>query len=83
MALNPVTDPIELPLIDISKCDDPEAGKALLDATIKYGFLYVDSRATSFTKFDVEQAFALVCPNNPQFLPLRSCASLGLTITAI
>lgn len=69
MALNSVTDPVELPLIDISKSDDPGAGKAILDATIKYGFFYIDSKATALTNADVEQAFALVCMENLQFSP--------------
>ncbi|RAL00878.1 putative oxidoreductase, 2OG-Fe(II) oxygenase family [Aspergillus ibericus CBS 121593] len=51
--------PIELPVLDISNPLDPEAGKALLDAATKYGFLYVDSRGTDFTATEVDRAFEL------------------------
>ncbi|OOF90235.1 hypothetical protein ASPCADRAFT_179475 [Aspergillus carbonarius ITEM 5010] len=51
--------PIELPVLDISNPLDPAAGKALLDAATKYGFLYVDSRGTDFTAAEVDRAFEL------------------------
>ncbi|PYI11111.1 Clavaminate synthase-like protein, partial [Aspergillus sclerotiicarbonarius CBS 121057] len=51
--------PIELPVLDISNPLDPAAGKALLDAATKYGFLYVDSRGTDFTATEVDRAFEL------------------------
>ncbi|KAL3472974.1 putative oxidoreductase [Aspergillus californicus] len=49
--------PIELPILDISNPEDPAAGKAMLDAATKYGFLYVDSKGTDFTAEDVQKAF--------------------------
>ncbi|EAW17576.1 putative oxidoreductase, 2OG-Fe(II) oxygenase family [Aspergillus fischeri NRRL 181] len=51
--------PIELPIIDISNPDDPNVGKAMLDAAAKYGFLYVDSKGTDFAAGDVNRAFEL------------------------
>ncbi|KAJ5775000.1 Oxidoreductase 2OG-Fe(II) oxygenase family [Penicillium nucicola] len=50
---------IELPLVDISNSHDVIAGKKLLDAAVKFGFLYVDSNSTRFTASDVDQAFNL------------------------
>jgi hypothetical protein len=55
-----MTSPINLPLVDISNPDYNAAGKAMLHAAVKYGFLYIDSRTTAFTKTDVENAFDLV-----------------------
>lgn len=51
--------PIQLPVIDISKAT-PEAGKALVDAAIKYGFLYVDSASCGIPLNDVEAMFGMV-----------------------
>ncbi|KAI9371797.1 hypothetical protein BJX61DRAFT_10583 [Aspergillus egyptiacus] len=52
-----VDSPIELPILDISNPEDPAAGKAMLDAAAKYGFLYVDSKGTDFTSEDIRKAF--------------------------
>ncbi|OJJ68205.1 hypothetical protein ASPBRDRAFT_185070 [Aspergillus brasiliensis CBS 101740] len=57
--MSDVGPPIELPVLDISNPLDPEAGKALLAAATKYGFLYVDSRGTDFTAAEVDRAFEL------------------------
>ncbi|KAJ5919501.1 hypothetical protein N7454_009336 [Penicillium verhagenii] len=54
-----ITNPIDLPLVDISNSNYDAAGKAMLQAAVKYGFLYVDSRTTAFAKSDVESAFDL------------------------
>ncbi|KAJ5786595.1 uncharacterized protein N7503_011807 [Penicillium pulvis] len=54
-----MTSPIDLPLVDISKPDYKAAGKAMLNAAVEYGFLYIDSRTTAFTEADVESAFDL------------------------
>ncbi|EAW13088.1 putative oxidoreductase, 2OG-Fe(II) oxygenase family [Aspergillus clavatus NRRL 1] len=51
--------PIELPIIDVSNPDDPNVGKAMLDAAAKYGFLYIDSKGTDFAADDVKRAFEL------------------------
>lgn len=51
--------PINLPVIDISKAT-PEAGKAMVDAAIKYGFLYVDSASSDIPMDDVETMFGMV-----------------------
>lgn len=56
-----MTSPIDLPLVDISNPDYKAAGKAMLNAAVEYGFLYIDSRTTAFTKADIESAFDLVC----------------------
>ncbi|KAL3464183.1 hypothetical protein BJX64DRAFT_98065 [Aspergillus heterothallicus] len=53
----PVGPAIELPVLDISNPEDSTAGKAILDAATKYGFLYVDSKGTDFTAEDVKNAF--------------------------
>lgn len=58
--MSDVGPPIDLPVLDISNPLDPEAGKALLAAATKYGFLYVDSRGTDFTAAEVDRAFELV-----------------------
>jgi hypothetical protein len=55
-----MTDPIELPLIDITSSDLDAAGKAMLDAAVRYGFLYIDSRA-GFSSTDVDRTFEMVC----------------------
>jgi hypothetical protein len=52
--------PIELPLVDISNSHDVVAGKKLLDAAMKHGFLYIDSNSTLLTASDVDQNFDLV-----------------------
>lgn len=52
-----MTDPLDIPLIDISSNNDHAAGKAMLDAAVKFGFLYVDSRSSCFTQSDVQGAF--------------------------
>ncbi|GLA80606.1 hypothetical protein AtubIFM56815_001431 [Aspergillus tubingensis] len=57
--MSDVGPPIDLPVLDISNPLDPEAGKALLAAATKYGFLYVDSRGTDFTAAEVDHAFEL------------------------
>ncbi|PWY74113.1 oxidoreductase [Aspergillus eucalypticola CBS 122712] len=57
--MSDVGPPIDLPVLDISNPLDPEAGKALLAAATKYGFLYVDSRGTDFTAAEVDRAFEL------------------------
>jgi hypothetical protein len=56
-----MTDPIELPLIDITSSDLDAAGKAMLDAAVRYGFLYIDSRTTVFSSTDVDRTFEMVC----------------------
>jgi hypothetical protein len=56
-----MTDPIELPLIDIASSDLDAAGKAMLDAAVRYGFLYIDSRTTVFSSTDVDRTFEMVC----------------------
>lgn len=56
----PTTSPIQLPIIDISNPDDPAVGKTMLDAAIKYGFFYVDSRGSDFSAEEVERIFGLV-----------------------
>jgi isopenicillin N synthase-like dioxygenase len=54
------TSPIQLPIIDISNPEDPVIGKAMLDAAIKYGFFYVDSKGSDFSKEEVDRMFGLV-----------------------
>lgn len=58
---NPETNPpqtINLPIIDISKFD-LETGKNTVAAAIKYGFLYVTTSSTPFTKTIVNRQFDL------------------------
>lgn len=50
---------IQLPVIDISN-PTPEAGKQVLDAATKYGFLYVDSTTTEISSERVDSAFKMV-----------------------
>lgn len=52
---------IKLPMVDLSNTDTMAAGKALLNAAIEYGFLYIDSRTTKFTESDVKRLFEMVC----------------------
>lgn len=54
-------DPIALPLLNIADPTSRDAGKAMLDAAARYGFLYVDSAGTAFGAEDVDQVFGLVC----------------------
>ncbi|KAL1953983.1 hypothetical protein VTO42DRAFT_1869 [Malbranchea cinnamomea] len=49
---------VQLPVIDISHIST-EVGKSMIDAATKYGFLYVDSKSSDFTKEDVDNAFEL------------------------
>ena len=56
-----MTDPIELPLIDLTSSDLDAAGKAMLDAAVRFGFLYIDSRTTVFSSTDVDRTFGMVC----------------------
>ncbi|KAI5304170.1 hypothetical protein KEM55_000186 [Ascosphaera atra] len=53
-----VASAVELPVIDISQAT-PEAGKEMLNAAIEYGFLYVDSTSTEFSKKTVDEMFDL------------------------
>lgn len=55
-----MSDFIELPLIDLASSDFDAAGKAILDAAITYGFLYIDSRSTVFTPDAVSRIFGMV-----------------------
>lgn len=59
MATN-MASPIRLPMVDLSDPDTAAAGKALLNAAIEYGFLYIDSRTSKFTECDVERVFKMV-----------------------
>ncbi|KAJ5398313.1 Oxidoreductase 2OG-Fe(II) oxygenase family [Penicillium cosmopolitanum] len=58
MATN-MASPIRLPMVDLSDPDTAAAGKALLNAAIEYGFLYIDSRTSKFTECDVERVFKM------------------------
>ncbi|CAI7588267.1 unnamed protein product [Penicillium pancosmium] len=58
MATN-MASPIRLPMVDLSDPDTAAAGKALLNAAIEYGFLYIDSRTSKFTERDVERVFKM------------------------
>jgi isopenicillin N synthase-like dioxygenase len=49
---------INLPIIDISTFDKA-TGKAMLDASIKYGFLYIATPSTTFTPEVIDAQFAL------------------------
>lgn len=49
---------IDLPIVDISKFD-LDTGKATLAAAVKYGFLYIVTSSTRFTKQIVDRQFAL------------------------
>jgi isopenicillin N synthase-like dioxygenase len=51
-------DAIDLPIIDISTFDKA-TGKAMLDASIKYGFLYIATPSTTFTPQLIDAQFAL------------------------
>lgn len=55
-----MANPVRLPMIDLSDPNTVSAGKALLDAAIEYGFLYIDSRTTKITTPDVERVFEMV-----------------------
>jgi hypothetical protein len=46
--------------VDISNSHDVVAGKKLLDAAVKHGFLYIDSNSTLLTTSDIDQIFDLV-----------------------
>lgn len=53
-------------MVDLSDLDTAAAGKALLNAAIEYGFLYIDTRTSKFTECDVDRVFKMVsctgCP---------------------
>lgn len=49
---------VQLPVIDVSKFTK-EVGKQLLDAAIKYGFLYIDTNGSGFTEAVVDREFEL------------------------
>lgn len=49
---------IQLPLIDISDTSS-ENGKRLVEAAIKYGFLFIDPKGTFFTEALVDKQFEL------------------------
>lgn len=49
---------IDLPIIDISNFDIA-TGKVMLDASIKYGFLYIATPSTVFTPEVIDRQFAL------------------------
>lgn len=55
----PTTGSIELPIINIAEAN-PVVGKTMLDAAVKYGFLYVDSASSGLSNQDVERAFDTV-----------------------
>ena len=49
-------DVVHLPVIDISE-ETLEVGRQMLDAAVKYGFLYVDTKGTLFTEERVDRLF--------------------------
>ena len=67
--------PIQLPVIDISEFT-PQAGKQLLDAATKYGFLYISSNGTGFTESMVDREFDL----SRQFFELPEAEKEGCRI---
>ncbi|KAJ5148428.1 hypothetical protein N7448_000006 [Penicillium atrosanguineum] len=54
-----MTGSIDLPLINLTNSDFDAAGRAVLDAAVTYGFLYIDSRATVFSSDDVNRVFGM------------------------
>ena len=50
---------IQLPVIDIS-AETSAVGKSMIDAAVKYGFFYIDSKGTPFSEEVVDREFQLV-----------------------
>lgn len=56
----PETQAVQLPIIDISD-PTPEVARSMIDAAVKFGFLYIDTKGTDFTEEIVDRHFDLVC----------------------
>ncbi|EFE38518.1 hypothetical protein TRV_06812 [Trichophyton verrucosum HKI 0517] len=50
---------IQLPVIDISSAT-AEVGKQVIDAARQYGFLYIDTASSSFSKEEIDSTFKMV-----------------------
>jgi len=57
-SVQPTQEVLDLPIIDVSDTS-PNNGKRLVDAAVKYGFLYVSPNGTLFTEPLVQSQFAL------------------------
>lgn len=55
------TNPIQLPVIDISDPSNAAIGREMLDAAVKYGFFYVHGKGSDFTAAQVDSTFDIVC----------------------
>jgi len=49
---------VQLPIIDISE-PTPETARLMIDAAVKFGFLYIDTKGTDFTEEIVDREFDL------------------------
>lgn len=55
------TNPIQLPVIDISDPFNAATGREMLAAAVKYGFFYVHGKGSEFTAAQVDSTFDIVC----------------------
>ena len=55
---------VQIPVIDISEAREAETADKLVDAVVRYGFVFVKGEETVFTKQNLDDIFALVRPEN-------------------
>lgn len=65
---------VQLPIIDISD-PTPETARLMIDAAVKFGFLYIDTKGTDFTEEIVDREFDLVRLLGVQYRRGLCCAN--------
>lgn len=71
---------IQLPVIDISSAT-AEVGKQVIDAARQYGFLYIDTASSCFSKEEIDSTFKMVSnhsfyiPGKPNICKYYGCIS--------
>ena len=53
---------VQIPVIDISEAGEAETADQLVDAVVRYGFVFIKGEGIVFTRQDLDDVFALVRP---------------------
>ncbi len=57
---------VQIPVIDISEAGEAETADQLVDAVVRYGFVFVKGEEIVFTRQVLDDVFALVRPESSQ-----------------
>ncbi len=60
-------DATNIPVIDISDTN-PETGEHLIDALVKWGFVFIKAHGSGFTEQIIDDMFKLVCAHISRFI---------------